>query len=219
MSTADGAAAAPLLLLDVDGVVNVVTRAGDPTVWSDWQTGTAYNELGGWPILWSPTVIDHLRRWHTAGLCEIRWLTTWLHEAPRDLSRLLELPPYAVMAGRPLSDTAPSPKGALSHGEATGRAARDALTGKWWKADLVFEQLRAEPTRPVLWIDDELRFDKNLRAHLMATADCLLIGPQRFHGLTPQDLLKAEQWLRSRASRPAADEPTEAPPNPTGEPA
>ncbi len=58
----------PLVLLDVDGVLNALGDDDQPadTV-SDWQQGWATADGTRWPITWSPTVVARLASWHVEG--------------------------------------------------------------------------------------------------------------------------------------------------------
>ena len=59
----------PILLLDVDGVLNAA-RVDLP---AGWQRGT----FNGFVLTWDPTVTARLRELHESGRVEIQWLTTW----------------------------------------------------------------------------------------------------------------------------------------------
>lgn len=63
----------PLLLLDVDGVLNALADDGEHVVaWPDWRRGRAEADGTAWPILWAPAVVERLRSWHDSGLVEIQ---------------------------------------------------------------------------------------------------------------------------------------------------
>jgi hypothetical protein len=48
----------PILLLDVDGVLNALPEVRDDLgVWDDWQFGNATADGARWPIIWSPSVV------------------------------------------------------------------------------------------------------------------------------------------------------------------
>src|SRR4028119_1118224 len=95
-----GGVSAPVLLLDVDGVLNALPYTqSDLAVWGDWQHGSAVAEGSRWPITWSPSVVTRLREWHegargggarqpgravTEGS---RWPITW---SPSVVTRLRE---------------------------------------------------------------------------------------------------------------------------------
>ena len=74
----------PVWLLDIDGVLNAAAKKPDRNVWpaADWIEGRAH-EAGGaaWRILAARPVVDFIRGVHEEGRAEIRWHTTWQHDA------------------------------------------------------------------------------------------------------------------------------------------
>jgi hypothetical protein len=180
----------PILLLDVDGVLNALDRL--PAArggWDDWQHGSATADGTRWPITWSPQVVGTLRDWHERGWVELRWLTTWGHEANDELRRLLGLPPLAVV-GTYHDIGAPSggAGAGASHASVTP-AAPDPLSGRWWKYDHVVTLLRDEPERRFLWVDDDLdRLDGEFVRWAETQASITAIVPDPRRGLTAADL-------------------------------
>jgi hypothetical protein len=182
----------PLVLLDVDGVLNAL--AVDHPAWDDWQRGTAEAMGRTWPIQWSPTVASRVRAWQ--DLAELQWLTTWGHWANEGLHALLGLPVLEV-AGYPGDRPAgqPDEQDATALAEVTA-AARDELTGRWWKFDVVRRVVAAQPGRPLVWVDDDLAGEVDLqRWVLTAVPDCLLVVPGSRSGLTVDDLDDVDAFL------------------------
>jgi hypothetical protein len=63
----------PLILLDVDGVLNALCDFGEhEVVWPEWRRGHAASDDTSWPILWTPAVVSRLNSWHDAGRVEIQ---------------------------------------------------------------------------------------------------------------------------------------------------
>jgi hypothetical protein len=126
----------PLVLLDVDGVLNAVQAWGRSDAWDDWRTGRATADGRSFPITWSPTVVEAVRSWQ--ALAEVQWLTTWGHDANTSLRHLLGLPELPVAGTH---DDVDGPAGAPDAGGAAhasvAPAAPDRLTGRWWKLDVV----------------------------------------------------------------------------------
>lgn len=58
----------PVLLLDIDGVINALQPP-----WDDVDRTKCH----GLTIRWAPAAVDRLRAMHDAGLIEVRWCTTW----------------------------------------------------------------------------------------------------------------------------------------------
>src|SRR3954462_7884189 len=74
----------PILLLDVDGVLN----AAKWELAEGWQRGN----FRGFQLSWDPTVTARLRELHQSGRVEIQWLTTWTTNADRLLAEPMGLP-------------------------------------------------------------------------------------------------------------------------------
>ena len=190
----------PLLLLDVDGVLNALSdELPDTSVWPRWQRGYADADGTTWPIVFSPDVVERLKGWHEQGLAEIQWLTTWGHDANGSLRELLGLPELTVAGTYDDADPregAETQTGALSHA-AAAPSAPDPLSGHWWKYDVV-QRLRVQsPERLVVWVDDELHPRSSpFRRWAEQQPDLTPVGPDPRRGLTPQDLDGIEQALQ-----------------------
>lgn len=185
----------PLWLLDVDGVLNAVTGKPDRTVWPDWSSGTATAEGRSWPIWFSPTVAGTVARLHTDGLADVRWLTSWGHDANGPLRRLLGLPALRVAGTadeQALRDAAAAAS-VRAHAD-LGTAAADPLTGRWWKFDIVRALHAADPTRRILWTDDDLRFETRINAWMSTHTHSLLIAPRSQLGITPKLLRQIREF-------------------------
>lgn len=182
----------PLVLLDVDGVLNAL-RPGD--AWPDWQFGQAVADGRTYRISWSPSVVARVLRW--AEVADVQWLTTWGHDANRSLRHLLGMPELPVAgtytdAGQP--DRISS--GADSHAEAAP-AAPDQLTGRWWKFDVVRRLVHTEPERPLVWLDDDLLGATDMVAWTRDHATALLVVPDPGPGLVADDLEPVDAFLCS----------------------
>lgn len=179
----------PLVLLDVDGVLNAL-RDGD--AWPDWESGHAVAEGHSFLIRWSPTVVSRVRRWTEPA--DVRWLTTWGHDANASLRHLVDLPELPV-AGTYDDHDDRVPPGADSHAEAAP-AAPDPLTGQWWKFDVVRRLVRAEPGRPLVWLDDDLAVARPMATWVRENvAASLLVAPDPASGLTREQLDAVEAFL------------------------
>jgi len=219
----DPDAAVPVWLLDVDGVVNAVSRFPDPKVWDDWQSGTAVADGTEWPITFSPSVTGTIRRLHEQGLVEVRWLTTWRGNANGSLRDLLGLPEFAVAgevrAPEPvpdgnepaLDDAVPDDgaSGAANHFHGAAASTVAVPADEWWKLTVVRSVVtEVGRDRPLIWTDDDLRYDETAVAWVrdQVTA-ALLIAPPQHTGLTPQQISEIEDFCRSHAVRRAGRPP------------
>jgi len=194
----------PLWLLDVDGVLNAVTRYPDEAVWPRWRNGVAHTDGGRntWPIRWSPDVIDRLLGWRATGAVDVAWLTTWGEDANVDLAPLLGLPTLPV-AGSPPGRVARAgdAAGAVAHAEVAGADAADPLTGRWWKFDVVRTLVRTDPRRPLVWTDDDLAFEPEVAAWMQEHTTSLLIAPTPRRGLGAAELDAIGGFLSSHPPR------------------
>lgn len=177
----------PLLLLDVDGVLNALPETPDDLlVWPEWSSGWARAGASRYPITFAPEVVARLHAWHESGDLELQWLTTWGHDANDELRELLGLPCLTV-AGTYQDAGAPTSTAGASHA-AVAPAAPDPLTGRWWKYDVVQRVLRENSGRTVLWVDDELRRPSSFREWAKDQGSIVPVGPDPRCGLTTEDL-------------------------------
>ena len=165
----------PVLLLDVDGVLNI-PRGRLPEGWRR-------DRFNGYELSWDPSVTSRLRELHEAGRVEIQWLTTWTTDADRLLAEPMGLPRGLKVHDR--EDAAPV--GFL------GRL--NGLSG-WWKLAAAREVAEAEPDRRIIWIDDDLAAQAaDTGEWLAARPHVLVVAPDLFEGLTHQQLDEVEAWL------------------------
>ncbi|SHN70070.1 hypothetical protein SAMN05660350_01735 [Geodermatophilus obscurus] len=165
----------PILLLDVDGVLNAA-RVDLP---EGWQRGT----FNGYVLSWNPTITARLRELHESGRVEIQWLTTWTTDADRLLAEPMGLPRGLVTHAR--ADTAP-----------TGFAGVFDGRSSWWKLAAARAVAEAEPDRRIVWVDDDLAEQAaDTGEWLAAHPHVLVVAPHLFVGLTHEQLDAIEAWL------------------------
>jgi len=165
----------PMLLLDVDGVLNA-PRFDLP---AGWRRGI----FMGYVLSWDPTVTARLRELHVSGRVEIRWLTTWAGNADRLLAEPMGLP-------RGLITYAEEGVGPTGFGGSVG-----GRTG-WWKLSIAREVAASEPDRRIVWIDDDLAEQAaETGAWLAAHPHVLVVAPDLFVGLTHAQLDEIEAWV------------------------
>jgi hypothetical protein len=165
----------PILLLDVDGVLNAA-RLDLP---EGWRRGT----FNGFVLSWDPTITARLRDLHESGRVEIHWLTTWTTNADRLLAEPMGLP--RGLKTHDLMDAAP-----------TGFLGRLGGRSGWWKLAAAREVAEAEPDRRIVWIDDDLAEQAAETGEwLAAHSHVLVVAPDLFAGLTHEQLDAIEAWL------------------------
>src|SRR5918998_1881656 len=159
----------PILLLDVDGVLNAPRRQ----LPEGWQHGT----FNGFRLSWDPTITARLRDLHESGRVEIQWLTTWTTNADRLLAEPMGLPRGLKTHGR----TDAAPIGFL--GPLGGESG-------WWKLAAARAVAEAEPDRRIVWIDDDLAQQAADTGEWLAAANphVLVVAPDLFAGLTHEQL-------------------------------
>ena len=165
----------PILLVDVDGVLNAVRR--------DLPHGWRRETYDGYVLSWDPTVIARLREWHESGRVELQWLTTWTERADALLAEPLSLP----RGLRTHSREGESPTG--FNGERRG------VSG-WWKLGAAREIALDDPDRRIVWIDDDLAEQaEDTSTWLAANDHVLVVAPDFERGLTHAELDRVEAWL------------------------
>lgn len=165
----------PVLLLDVDGVLNALVLE----LPAGWHRGV----FRGYTLTWDPTITARLRGWHAAGRVELQWLTTWTREADRLLAEPMGLPRGLRVHDR--EEVAP-----------TGFAGSWSAAGGWWKLDLARRVAEAEPDRRIVWIDDDLADSADDTGEwLAANSQVLVVAPELATGVTHDQLDRVEAWL------------------------
>ncbi|MFK3983878.1 hypothetical protein ACI2K4_26290 [Micromonospora sp. NPDC050397] len=185
----------PVWLLDVDGVVNAISRRPDRSVWprDRWVSGTAVSAGIEWPILAAQPVLDFIREVHERGRAEVRWHTTWQHDALH-LAELLGLPTFATQEAPEFAEREQGLAGAAP--VSVGRG--------WWKYPAAERVVRDE-RRPLVWTDDDATWE--LRGHdngeeLARLAPTLIVSPPAHTGLTPKHLRNIDAFLAIQAPLP-----------------
>jgi len=165
----------PILLLDVDGVLNAVALE----LPDGWRRGT-FNDF---VLSWDPTVTARLRELHESGRVEIQWLTTWAENADLLLAEPMGLPRGLRVHVR---------EGAAS----TGFSGELRGGSGWWKLAAARELALAEPGRRIVWIDDDLAQQADdVVEWLGAHPHVLVVAPDLFVGLTHEQIDEIESWL------------------------
>lgn len=166
----------PVILLDIDDVINIFGYKPDETIWRKWERGSAYAHGRAWGLLWAPALIDAITEIHTAGLAEIRWHTTWQHEA-LNFGAEVGLPDFPIQEAR-------------VHG---GQP--------WWKIAAAERVLAAEG-RALVWLDDQINgfhlgehFNSYIHHDFGGVPNLLAIAPRPHQGLTPRHMAQVTERL------------------------
>lgn len=163
----------PVWLMDVDGVLNALRP--DPSR----HVITEACAEGRWfSIAYDPAVIHRLSRLHKDGVIEIRWLTTWCDDANRSLADAIGMP-QLIVEGASRYRT----MGYMEH--------------RWWKEPAAHEVVRHDPSRMVIWSDDELdsRIVTGQVPWVSARTNVITITPDRWAGLTLDEVERVVRAL------------------------
>lgn len=116
----------PLILLDIDGVINMhaLSKEEQTAMWSDSERKPNVN---GYNIDYSPSMVKLISSWNLKA--DVQWLTTWDDKANKYLAPALGLPEFPV-----------------------AREAKEELS----KDKAFFKHAEKDPERTIIWIDDEL---------------------------------------------------------------
>jgi hypothetical protein len=173
----------PVWLLDVDGVINILPQSGGGSQWPRDQCTERRVRSNGtqWTVTIADAVNDFIRRAHASGLVEIRWHTTWQHDALK-LGQAFGLPEFPVQFAPEL---------------ATRRTASVEDTHGWWKYPAALRVVGKE-NRRLIWTDDDARFEMSPaeRAALdRPHRPALIIAPVSRHGLMAAHLTRIAEFI------------------------
>jgi hypothetical protein len=181
----------PVVLLDVDGVVNATSKQLPTRHWplEQW-TKTKIKARDGveYPFAWAAPVVQWLTGLHTSGRAEIRWHTTWQHEA-LVVGRTLGLPEFAVQE-------CPEWQQYCDNGSALRADLIRACMPGWWKYPAA-ERVVAEEKRRLIWIDDDidLEISRRTRNALKSVHQLELVCPAQGTGIITKHIAQVENTL------------------------
>lgn len=168
------------IYLDVDGVLNAVS-VRDPESWG-WG-GSNVVRANGFSIRYSPVAVERLNALAARPDVHMRWLTTWLNDAPQLLAPMIGLEGQ----GWPVL-------GQDEHDDAMRSG-----VGPWWKFSAVRRHFETTGHRAV-WIDDDLGYDEQARGWAAPYVDdgsLLLVQPLTHVALTKAEFDGIEAWIGS----------------------
>jgi hypothetical protein len=117
----------------------------------------------GFLITYAPELMTFIKFIHESGIVEVRWLTTWGKDANTELCEKLGLPQFEVAKER------------------------DYYGDMWWKWLYLAEWADDNPGTPIIWADDDLRYEMTARdwaARESKYRPILTLSPETTVGLT-----------------------------------
>jgi hypothetical protein len=153
----------PLILLDVDGVINTVE---DNPLWTDNKTVHVRSGCRQFKITYSQSVVKRINSW--SDKAEIQWLTTWKAGARYRIAPAIGLKGFKV-----------------------------CKSGKTGLADFLPEGYLS---RPIIWIDDELKLDYKKDVEKMQQKVKAFLPLTPSWGLGPKDLDEVDNFITSVGS-------------------
>lgn len=174
----------PVLLLDLDGVVNAMSKQAPTHVWKapHWNRGKQLNRDGiEYPMLWSQPVVDWLTALHESGQVEVRWHSTWQDESLK-VGALMGLPEFQVQEC-PEWDEYCAGGSALA-----ARLISECMPG-WWKYPAA-ERVVTQEGRRLVWIDDDIDYQISPqdRGALKQLHELRLVCPDQYTGISPRHM-------------------------------
>lgn len=149
----------PIILLDVDGVINMFeNHAGRTGEWTDVSKGLAYNTERGcnYEVKFSKEMISCVNAWNKVA--EVKWLTTWNDEAQTQVAPVMGLDHFECARTFKLQED-------LDEEEKAKMAVRVAK-------DVGDDTL-------IIWIDDDMRWflKRSEESPIFKRPNTLLLGP------------------------------------------
>lgn len=187
--------APPVLLLDIDGVLNAISPDPPDTFPADqWQRFHATDPAGGsWRMQIATPVVNWLRKLHVDGVVEVRWHTTWQAGA-LDIGDQVGLPTFRV-ADAPENNWNPI-----------------EMRRQWWKFPAAARVVQEEGRR-LIWVDDDIDDFLHPRDQAVLNGRTALICPKTRTGLMPRNMGQIEYVINRWEREDAAST------DPSGEPA
>ncbi len=152
----------PAIILDIDGVINAITKKPDRTIWPEWSQEIILGEnLIAYPMWVASAVVNFWNRLDGLDVADIYWHTTWQGYANERVAPSLGLPVFPVLD---------APEYLIS----------ETYTTQWWKVPAVL-RLKDEGRR-ILWIDDDIPYMN------VPDGPWMTLSPRENTGLTPKHL-------------------------------
>ncbi|MFJ2144376.1 HAD domain-containing protein [Glutamicibacter sp. NPDC087831] len=156
-----------IIYLDVDGVINAI-RSGTPsqkrTGFIDFRRVT----VRSFQIQYAQELIGWLNAISQIENVEIKWLTTWLEDAPKNLCPAIGLFGWDW--------------------EVLGGDLTDWGGAHWWKLQAIRDDFNKEQPSLAIWIDDDIKLEREALFWVAETEGVIAYSPDPLDGLTQNEL-------------------------------
>ena len=188
-----------VVLLDVDGVLNAMSKKPPTHVWpaSAWRQAKIRAADGvEYPFTWAAPVVEWLTGLHESGDVEIRWHTTWQREALR-VGDVLGLPEFKVQQCLEWAEFE-------ANGAALAARLHAACMPKWWKYPAAEDVVSGEGRR-LIWIDDDIDYQITAggRRALKSIYNLELVCPDHMTGLIGKHMRRVEARIADWKENPS----------------
>lgn len=164
------------IYLDVDGVLNAVTRH-IPTVtgWGEYRR----KKVNSYQIMYAPALVEAINKLSDRDDVTFKWLTTWEEDAARDLSPALGIngQNWQVLTGD-----------------------QHSFRGSdWWKLEAIQRDVAATKPEQFVWIDDDFKDERHAIEWMLDQTNGYPISPSMRDGLTRAHMEEIEALVEGLA--------------------
>lgn len=170
---------------DVDGVFNAMPSRTTQLEGAGWSKDSWNREvINGYTINWSSELVDAVNKLARHENVEVKWLTTWCHEAPLFIAPGLNLETGAdwPVVGERVNVYEYGPSYFVR---------TPGSYGYWWKAPQIIKDVELTDPEKVVWVDDHLSlfFADNVAPWARVMGDRLLtVAPTDYLGITKDEM-------------------------------
>lgn len=177
------------IYIDNDGVINKITQNHSPS--QDGWESVIVGKAMGYQIMFAPELIVELKRLSDLPNVEFVILSTWQDEFITHMVPLLGLEDYQwrVLKHDPEFDE--DMKNIIGNGWQT------TTNNNWWKLIAIQKDIKAHNPAGVVWIDDDIRYERAAVNWVQTLDDILVIVPEQHAGLTKEDIAQIDAFIES----------------------
>jgi hypothetical protein len=149
---------------DIDGCINAFSNK-PPRANTFWKGEWDSAKIEGLPILWSKELVDEINALDARSDVRSIWLTDWQELAASD---------FAPQTG--------------IHGVSWPVLTGDVQSYPWWKLEAIQTSIEQGNPDKIVWIDDNLKYSKEVVAWLKDHPEIHTVTPQPNHGVTKKQI-------------------------------